>query len=111
IETVFRKLIEVWETDMARIYMTIFEATGRVSRFRKIKREVYSEFYELLAGLLRVVKPRAKHDELIHKAKLITAVLDGASLQLHDEKPAIAAKQRAKFHDGIVQSLLAVVES
>jgi AcrR family transcriptional regulator len=108
-EGVFRHLLDIWETDIGRIYLGLFGATGRRSRFRVLKREIYVEFYELLIGLLRIRNPDLGHEELLVKAKQITAVLDGTVLQEHASDRARADVQRRELHDHVVKILMFIV--
>ena len=52
-------------------------------RFRRLSEEIYQAHYDTLADTLRSFGVRGTEGALREKARLITAVLDGAALQAH----------------------------
>jgi hypothetical protein len=80
------------------IYGLVFAATHGAPRFSQLKAEVFGEFFDHLSALIKEKRPSLSESERLTRAKLITALLDGAGAQ-----PQTASKRQiAKFKADVV---------
>ena len=53
------------------------------SRFRELSKTIYAQHFESMVGAMRRFGVNVKDRELLHRARVITALVDGAALQAH----------------------------
>lgn len=82
LEAIARHLIEVWGKEGGRIYVVMSLLALHHPRFRALHLEIYSAFYDGLLPVLREFHPRARRTDLLSRARLITALIDGALAQV-----------------------------
>lgn len=81
LEAVVRKLVDVWMSEGARIYVIMPFLALQEERFRALNREVNDDFTQTLQMILRHTHPADEDDVRMSKARMITAVMDGGLLQ------------------------------
>jgi len=72
-----------WLTDLGSVYLPIGLLALHETRFASVLAEIYQDFYDVVAGLIRRIDPNASPAQARLRALLITSLLDGASLQTH----------------------------
>lgn len=80
LEASVRKLVALWTSDGARVYVVMPFLAMHNERFRALNAEINSQFYDVIAQLLRAMAPEAPERDLKTRARLITAVMDGGLL-------------------------------
>ena len=95
----FSELLDLWDpAGSGLIYGLVFAATHGAPRFSQLKAEVFGEFFDHLSALIKEKRPSLSESERLTRAKLITALLDGAGAQ-----PQTASKRQiAKFKADVV---------
>jgi len=72
-----------WLTNVGSVYLPIGLLALHEQRFAEVLAEIYHEFYDVIARLIRRIDPNASPAKARLRALLITSLLDGASLQTH----------------------------
>jgi len=80
--SVVRHLIHVWAREGGRVYVVMSLLAIHHPRFAALHREIYGAFYEGLLPVLGEMRPKLKAVELRRRARLVTALVDGALVQV-----------------------------
>jgi len=72
-----------WLTNVGSVYLPIGLLALHEQRFAEVLADIYNEFYNVMAKLIRRVDPDTSPARARLRALLITSLLDGASLQTH----------------------------
>lgn len=80
LEASVRKLVALWTSGGARVYVVMPFLAMHNERFRALNAEINSQFYDVIAQLLRAMAPETPERDLKTRARLITAVMDGGLL-------------------------------
>ncbi len=88
IEAVVRHLLDKWRGDSGRVLALLGFLALHPGPFRALYRQVYARFYEELALTLETVNPALNRAECKRRARLLTALLDGAAGQLNRKRAA-----------------------
>ena len=75
-------IVRKWRGDSGKVLATMSFLTLHLAPFRRIYTEVYNAFYEELASLLARIDPGHKRATYLRRARLITALIDGSSMQV-----------------------------
>lgn len=103
-----RRLLGMWQGENGRIYHAVFAINQVSPRFRKLRAQVYSRFYNLLLPYLKKLKPRQSDERLLAKAKLMTAVMDGAGMQHHEGSRSEIKESIEGLHKDVLRIALAI---
>ena len=95
LEEVARKLVALWVTEGARVYAVMPFLALHNDRFVALNGEVYAQFRVVIGQLLLAALPKLSAAKAHMKARLITALMDGALLQLDGSKAFIDEIVRA----------------
>ena len=106
-----RYLVRQWLNEGARIYAVMSFLAMHEDRFQKLHREIYEQFYEALDPFLTRAKSEMKKAERLRKARLVTALMDGALLQSRDESSGRAGVMPTRFVDDVVAAILLIAKS
>lgn len=98
LEKSFSELLDLWVAGSGLIYGLVFAATHGSPRFSQLKEEVFGKFFDYLSALIKERRPSLSESERLNRAKLITALLDGACAQLQ----TASKRQIAKFKADVV---------
>lgn len=79
-------------------------------RFRRLSEEIYQEHYDTLADAMREFGVAGSTEALREKARLITAVLDGAALQAHAGPHSLDSRTWRSFCQKIAETVLAIAK-
>jgi AcrR family transcriptional regulator len=106
-----RTLLRAWSKEGGRVYaVTLFLALHQ-PLFRQMQHELYQQFYAYLVPVLRKAKPGLRHSTLLGRARLITALLDGALLQLHGGAFVSKSTTRERFLDDTCEHVVSIATS
>jgi DNA-binding transcriptional regulator YbjK len=97
LEAVIVDLFDGWSGDRGKLYLLLTMRSFYDSRFKVLKRKIYLAFYKELMRLLKKIHPNRPKREIINTAKVITAFLDGATLQIHTGSDGEVRKQQGHF--------------
>ena len=103
-----RVLAERWLSRTGRIYLPVAVLALHDERFDDVLREIYERFYAVIAEIVLAIDPTATPDQAASRALMITAVLDGASLQPGNTDEHTRAKTTAavvRLTDAIARGL------
>ena len=98
LEKSFSELLDLWVSGSGLIYGLIFAATHGSPRFSQLKAEVFGEFFDYLSALIKEKNPSLPESERQNRARLTTALLDGAGAQ----SQTASKRQFAKFKKDVV---------
>jgi AcrR family transcriptional regulator len=101
-------LLREWVGDSGKIYAAASFLSHNQPVFRSILAELYSQLYEHLILVLKQLQPRAHRQTLLDKARLITALLDGAVIQLRNNAVPTASGARARFAEDVCAQAVAI---
>jgi AcrR family transcriptional regulator len=101
-------LIGKWSGDSGKIYAAVSSLSRSQPAFRSMLGELYLQLYEYLISVLKELRPRAHRQTLLDKARLITALLDGAVIQLRNEAVTSSSNERARFVESICAQVVAI---
>lgn len=77
-------LLRNWLTNGgASVFATLSLLSYHDDRFRRLNREIYETFYAELSAVIRRVDASIAESEVLARARLITAVIDGVAVQTH----------------------------
>lgn len=77
-----RLLAAKWRGESGRVLGLMTFLAQHQPDFRRIYREVYEGFYDALTAVIEQVRPELDRGECRRRARLITALTDGAALQV-----------------------------
>ena len=75
-------LLASWVSDGGSVYAPLTLLAEHDERFARLRTEIYDAFYAQLAAVVRAIDPSASGAVARTRAVLITAVIDGTSMQL-----------------------------
>jgi AcrR family transcriptional regulator len=101
-------LISKWLGDSGKIYSAVSSLSHSQPAFRSMLGELYLQLYEYLIPLLKELQPRAHRQTLLDKARLITALLDGAVIQLRNEVVTTSSDERERFVESICTQVVVI---
>lgn len=104
-------LLRSWSSDRGRIYAVTLFLSLSEPMFRAMQRAIYDEFYEHLLPVLKKIDPGARRPMLVARAQLITALWDGALVQLQGGAVGAKAADRARFIDRVREQVLDIARS
>lgn len=76
------KIVTHWQQEGGRIFAVMSLLALHQRRFSDFHRQMYLQFYAALSDLLSTFAPDMPRADLMHKARLVTALLDGALFQI-----------------------------
>lgn len=88
VDAVVRRLLDKWRGDSGRVLALLGFLALHPGPFRTLYRQIYSRFYDELAVTLESVNPALDRAERLRRARLLTALLDGAAGQLNRRRSA-----------------------
>jgi AcrR family transcriptional regulator len=101
-------LLRNWSGDSGKIYAAAAFLSHSQPLFHSMLRELYWQFYEHLILMLKKLHPRAHRQTLLDKARLITALLDGAVIQLRHGAVPTTPSARAHFVEDVCAQVVAI---
>ena len=98
--------------------MTSHKAVWRALRFaslqslefRALRHQLWERFYEQLSPMLRELQPGATASQLLLKAVLITAIIDGTSMMPAETFENLRRQRRPSYDDEVVAAVLWMAE-
>ncbi|MEM7691138.1 MAG: helix-turn-helix domain-containing protein [Pseudomonadota bacterium] len=78
---IVQDLISRWRGDSGVLFATLSTMANHNKAYRKLYRSIYADFYLELEKPLRVMNPGLSKSEIALRARLITALIDGAPMQ------------------------------
>lgn len=103
-------LIREYTSPGGRIWAALSLLRLHNPRFRRLSEEVYGEHYDTLVDALRSFGVAGSTDVLREKARLITALLDGAALQAHAGPHSRESRSWRSFRDKIAAIVVAIAK-
>ncbi len=101
-------LLREWGGDSGKIYAAASFLSYNQPTFRSMLADLYSQLYEHLIHVLTELQPRAHRQTLLDKARLITALLDGAVIQLRTRAVPTTSGARARFVENVCTQVVAI---
>jgi AcrR family transcriptional regulator len=101
-------ILQKWLGGNGKIYAAASFLSHSQPVFRSLLGELYGHFYEHLIVLLKKLQPRARRQTLLDKARLITALLDGAVIQLRTGAVPTTSGARSRFVESICTQVVAI---
>ncbi len=90
----FRAIVEDlttrWLGESGVLFSTLGTLAIHNNQYKKLYRSIYTDFYTALEGPLKRLNPTISASELSLRARLITALIDGAPMQLLYDKKKVA---------------------
>lgn len=80
------------------------------ARFRRLSEEIYQEHYDLLVDAMRGFCIAGGTEELREKARLITALIDGAALQAHAGPHSRDSERWRSFREKVADLVVGVAK-
>jgi AcrR family transcriptional regulator len=65
------------------VFAALWQLSYHDERFRRLSAEIYETFYAEIQAMIRTVDPSAADGDVAARAHLMTAILDGAVMQIH----------------------------
>ncbi len=78
---IVRELVVRWRGSSGMLFSTLTTLSLHNKAYRQLYRSVYASFYAALEEPLRKMKPGLADDEMKLRIRLITALIDGSSMQ------------------------------
>lgn len=100
LDLIIRDLFSRWRRHDGAIYIVLQLLRGSADQFADLYRTVYERHYQSLEPLIDQLNPGLSPAELGFKAKLITSLIDGATMQIVD------TTQRSAFLERIVEEAM-----
>lgn len=97
LDLIIRDLFRRWRRHDGAIYIVLQLLRGSADQFADLYRSVYDRHYQSLEPLIDQLNPGLSPAERSFKAKLITSLIDGATMQVVD------APQQDAFLERIVE--------
>jgi AcrR family transcriptional regulator len=101
-------MLQKWLGGNGKIYAAASFLSHSQPVFRSMLGELYGQFYEHLIALLKKLQPRAHRQTLLDKARLITALLDGAVIQLRTRAVPTTSGARARFVENVCAQVVSI---
>ncbi len=79
---IVRDLVVRWRGDSGILFSTLGTLSLHNEAFRKLYRSIYTVFYSALESSVRTMNPALSDDEARIRVRLITALIDGSSMQV-----------------------------
>jgi AcrR family transcriptional regulator len=76
-----------------RIFSALWELSHHDARFHRLSTEIYETFYAQIRAMLHAADPSAAERDVAARAHLMTAILDGVSVQIN---AAIGTDEKAR---------------
>jgi AcrR family transcriptional regulator len=99
------QLIGSWSSDSGAVFLALASLAFHDRRYRTLNREIYAAFHVEICRIIRRIAPVAATADIANRAFLMTALLDGAALQLHATPDASRPDPRLEL---ITQQLEAI---
>ena len=80
-------------------------------RFRQLSAVIYQQHFDIIAAAMRKFGVTDKPDRLLEKARVITAAIDGASLQAHAGPHSNASRSWKSLCKKTGEMVVAIAES
>ena len=81
-QAVVGDLVARWRGQSGVLFSLLSSLTTHSEPFRQLYRRIYLRFYEALESLLREMNPALPDEEVTTRVRLITALIDGSSMQI-----------------------------
>jgi AcrR family transcriptional regulator len=101
-------ILRKWLGEHDKIYAAASFLSRSEPAFRSLLSELYRQFFDQLIVVLRKLRPRLHRQTLLDKARLITAVLDGAVIQLRTGAVPTTSGARARFVENVCAQVVAI---
>ena len=75
-------LVARWRGQSGVLFSILGNLASHRAPFRQLYRQIYLRFYEVLESLLREMAPQLAQEEVAVRVRLITALIDGSSMQI-----------------------------
>ena len=79
--SIVQDLVTRWRGNSGVIFSTLVTLALHNKPFKQLYRSIYAKFYSALEGPLLEMNPGLSHDETALRVRLITALIDGSSMQ------------------------------
>lgn len=105
LEKIIGSLLSRWlEGDGAAVYATLNLYQLHRQKFRDLYREIYADHHATFDNVIRMIKPELSPSERRLRVQLITALIDGALLQ-------VASGSGPRFQKRVTEQALAIALS
>ncbi len=101
-------ILRKWLGENDKIYAVASFLSRSEPAFRSLLSELYRQFFDHLIVVLKNLRPRLHRQTLLDKARLITAVLDGAVIQLRAGAVPTSSGTRARFVENVCTQVVAI---
>ena len=101
-------ILRKWLGENDKIYAVASFLSRSEPAFRSLLSELYGQFFDHLIVVLKKLRPRLHRQTLLDKARLITAVLDGAVIQLRNGAVPTTSGARARFVENVCAQVVAI---
>lgn len=81
LKAIVRDLTSRWSGQSGVLFSTLGTLAIHNNTYKRLYRQIYAEFYAALEAPLRTLNPNLSAAELALRARLITALIDGAPMQ------------------------------
>lgn len=78
---IVRNLVTRWRGGSGVLFSTLRTLSMHNKSYKQLYLNIYRDFYLALEGPLREMKPNLSDDEIALRVRLITALIDGSSMQ------------------------------
>lgn len=89
----FREIVQDlttrWRGDSGVLFSTLSTLAIHNKGYRKLYRSIYADFYQALEGPIKSLNANLSDSELALRVRLITALIDGAPMQLQNNKKQV----------------------
>ncbi len=75
-------LVERWRGQSGVLFSLLGFLAAHNEPFRQLYRQIYLRFYEALESVLKGMNPELADEEITARVRLITALIDGSSMQI-----------------------------
>lgn len=83
LHSLINELVTRWRTESAVVWASLSLLALRKGRFRELYKDIYAAHYTAVVEVLKRVSPTLAETEYQLRARLITALIDGAVQQTH----------------------------
>ena len=101
-------ILRKWLGENGKIYAAASFLSHSEPAFRSLLSELYGQFFDHLIVVLKKLRPRLHRQTLLDKARLITAVLDGAVIQLRTGAVPTTSGARERFVENVCAQVVAI---
>jgi len=102
------RLVGDWQQTGGRVYAVIVMLALHQERFQRLHTSQYKLFYRSVGELVQAVDPTMSRDDALHRARIITTLMDGSLFQVALHGKGTRA-DRTKFHEELVATILSAV--